>query len=306
MTEHDLLNIITVYDEGSFLAASKKLFVSQSALSQSVRKLEDQLGAKLFALDGNRIRPTKLCKSIVSLGRPVSHKWTAFQADVSRLLSQEQLGLRVIASGDILVSVVFPSVDRFRFSYPNVNVSLSEMSVRTLYEHLELDTEDLAFAQRPEPNPKYQMTPVLSSRYYLAVPASHPFAKTHPFRGFHDMDTVDLKSFRNEVFAVPRSDHNSYSSFMDIFREAGFHPNTNFEAATVSNLREYVYAGKALTLVSSYYARSHPQEKRVVYYQLDLKSALCTIYAVRSLNAQPSAIVDAFIKEVAACQSEIL
>lgn len=306
MTERELEHIITAYDEGSFLAAAKKLFISQSALSQSIRKLEKQLDTKLFVLDGNRIRPTKDCRSIVALGRPASLKWAAFQSDVERLLSHEPLGLRVIASGDILVSVVFPSADRFHLTYPDVNVSVSEMSVTTLYEHLESDTDDLALIQRVEPGTKYQMTPVLATRYYLAVPTSHPFARAHPFRGFHDMETVDLRSFKNDIFAMPRKGHNSHESYLDIFREAGFLPNVGFEVATIPNLREYVYAGKALTLVTSYYARTHLQEKRAAYYQLDLKSAEHTIYAVRSLSAQPSAIVDAFLKEVAACQADII
>ena len=306
MTERELEHIISAYDEGSFLAAAKKLFISQSALSQSIRKLERQLGTKLFTLDGNRIRPTQVCKNIVALGRPASQKWAAFQTEVERLLSQEQLGLRIIANGDLLVSVVFPSTDRFRLTYPDVNVSLSEMSVAALYEHLENDTEDLAFIQCDGMNPKYQMAPVLATRYYLAVPASHPFVKAHPFRGFHDMETVDLKSFTSDAFAIPRSGYNSRSTFLSIFREADFFPNIEFEAVTIPNLREYVYAGKALTFVTSSYARTHPQEKRVAYYQLDLKSVNRTIYAVRSLNARPSAIVDAFIKEVAACQADIL
>ena len=306
MTERELEHIITAYDEGSFLAAAKKLFISQSALSQSIRKLERQLGTKLFTLDGNRIRPTKDCKSIVTLGRPVSLKWAAFQSDVERLLTADQLGLRVIASGDLLVSVILPSTDRFRLTYPEVNVSLSEMSTVTLYEHLENDTEDMGFIQRVEPSPKYQMTPVLSTRYCLAVPASHPFARMHPFRGVHDMETVDLASFRDEMFAIPRSGHNSRGSFLDIFREAGFFPNIAFEAATIPNMREYVFAGKALTLVTSYYVSTHMQEKRAAYYRLNLRSTERTIYAVRSLNARPSAIVDAFIKEVAACQADIL
>ena len=306
MTERELEHIITAYDEGSFLAASRRLFISQSALSQSIRKLERALGTKLFTLDGNRIRPTQVCKNIVALGRPASQKWAAFQADVERLLSQKQFGLRVIASGDLLVSVILPSTDRFRLAYPDVNVSLSEMSTVTLYEHLESDTEDLAFIQRAEPSPKYQMTPVLSTRYYLAVPISHPFVKAHPFRGVHDMETVDLADFRDDAFAIPRSGHNSRGTFLDIFREAGFFPNIGFEAATIPNMREYVYAGKALTLVTSYYVRSHMQEKSAAYYRLDLKSTERTIYAVRSLNAQPSAVVDAFIREVAACQPDIL
>ena len=52
MTYKDILYVITILDEGSFSAAAKKLYVSQSALSQAVRKLEQEFGMELFIRSG--------------------------------------------------------------------------------------------------------------------------------------------------------------------------------------------------------------------------------------------------------------
>ena len=43
--------IYEVYREKSFTLASKKLFVSQPALSASVKKIEKEIGAELFVID---------------------------------------------------------------------------------------------------------------------------------------------------------------------------------------------------------------------------------------------------------------
>ena len=53
-----LLYFAEVVDRGSFSAAAKSLFVSQSALSQSVAGLEEELGAELIRRSKNGVRLT--------------------------------------------------------------------------------------------------------------------------------------------------------------------------------------------------------------------------------------------------------
>ena len=47
--------ILTIVQEGSITAASKKLFVSQPALSQTIKQVEEELGAPIFTRDTRHI-----------------------------------------------------------------------------------------------------------------------------------------------------------------------------------------------------------------------------------------------------------
>ena len=60
MTNKELLYIITISELGNFSLAAEKLNISQSALSQAVRKVEDELGFKLFFRGGTKTRATSL------------------------------------------------------------------------------------------------------------------------------------------------------------------------------------------------------------------------------------------------------
>lgn len=40
--------LISIVEEGSFIAASEKLFIAQSALSRQIKNLEDNLGFSIF------------------------------------------------------------------------------------------------------------------------------------------------------------------------------------------------------------------------------------------------------------------
>lgn len=50
--------LITIVEEGSFTAASEKLFIAQSALSRQIKNLEDDLGFSVFDRSDKRIKLT--------------------------------------------------------------------------------------------------------------------------------------------------------------------------------------------------------------------------------------------------------
>ena len=59
MNDEDLRYIIAVEEEGNISRAAERCFVSQPALSQTIRKLEEELGVSLFAKQGGRLVPTE-------------------------------------------------------------------------------------------------------------------------------------------------------------------------------------------------------------------------------------------------------
>jgi DNA-binding transcriptional LysR family regulator len=60
MNFNALRYFVTVYDEKSMTKAAKKLFVSQSSLSQCIRQLEKDLGASLLDRSRTSLKPTRV------------------------------------------------------------------------------------------------------------------------------------------------------------------------------------------------------------------------------------------------------
>jgi len=305
MTEHDLRNVITAYNEGSFLAASKKLFVSQSALSQSIRKLEKQLGATLFINSGNHVKPTKLCHQIVARGNRVLSAWESFEMDIREFLKESTPGFCILAPTGILLSAVLPVLGPFQEGYPDVDIRLMEKTKNSIFEHLNQNPEDIGFVLGSSHGNTFQMIPVFDAMYYLAVPDSHPYAKAHPFRGFDRIETVSLSAFENENFAVPTENYASYNAFMHLFEEAGFRPKIVFESYFPAALRGYVNAGKALTLINSYVAKRLFDSENISYYAIDLPGSVRTVYACHSKEVPISPIQEELIKKITVCQKDI-
>src|ERR1700732_173142 len=87
-----------IAETGSFSRAAQHTHVSQPSLSQQIRKLEDELGARLFDRLGRSIRLTHLGKAFLSRARSVLRELEAARGDLA-----EQKGS---AGGAINIGVI--------------------------------------------------------------------------------------------------------------------------------------------------------------------------------------------------------
>lgn len=298
MTERDLENIITAYDEGSFKKAAEKLFLTQPALSQSIRKLEGILEEKLFICRGNRVEPTELCRNIVESGRPVYHQWLEFQKKTASLISRSKKSVTIISNEAILTSILFPAIGRFKLSHDDIRFQILERKTAEAEEELSLEKADLGLFSLKLRDSRVVSVPLLPTEYYLAIPDSHPYAASHPFQGLHQAETADLRDFASSEFVIPRSSSRSQAEQMRIFEEAGFTPKSGIVTATVNTLISYVQSGLYCALIKSCYASNYVSLPGISYYRLDLPGSKGFIYACRPASVPFSPVVEELLKEM--------
>jgi len=78
----DIKYISTIVEMASFSKASKKLYISQPALSQSIRRIEAELGVPLFARDRTKVVPTAAALQIAKEGMPLVGKVEALTQSI--------------------------------------------------------------------------------------------------------------------------------------------------------------------------------------------------------------------------------
>lgn len=298
MTERDLENIITAYDEGSFKKAAEKLCLTQPALSQSIRKLEGLLEGKLFVCRGNRVEPTELCRNLVEAGRPVYHQWLEFQKKTAALLSDSKKSVTVISNEAILTSILFPAIGRFKLTHTDIRFQILERKTAEAEAELSLEKADLGLFSLKLQDSRVVSVPILPTEYFLAVPDSHPYAASHPFPGLMKAETADLRDFASSEFVIPRESSRSHAEQMRIFAEAGFTPKSGIVTATVNTLISYVQSGLYCALIKSLYATNYVSLPGISYYRLDLPSAKGFLYACRPAGVPFSPVVEELLQEI--------
>ncbi|KOF18525.1 LysR family transcriptional regulator [Ensifer adhaerens] len=122
---NDLVAFVTVAREESFTRAAVKLGVSQSALSQTVRGLEERLGLRLLTRTTRRVSPTPAGERLLLTAGP---RFDEIQTELSALseMRDKPAGtVRITAGEHAAISVLAPALEKILPNYPDVKVEIT-------------------------------------------------------------------------------------------------------------------------------------------------------------------------------------
>jgi DNA-binding transcriptional LysR family regulator len=118
----DLRALIAVAREGGFTRAARKLGMSQSALSQTVRQIETRLGVRLLARTTRSVSLTEAGERLVRTAAPRFEEVEAELVALSGLRDKPAGTVRITAGNHAIKSVLWPKLAPFLPSYPDIKV----------------------------------------------------------------------------------------------------------------------------------------------------------------------------------------
>lgn len=121
---NDLLAFVTVARERSFTRAAAKLGVSQSALSHTIRGLEERLGLRLLTRTTRSVSATQAGERLLKTVGPRLSEIEAEVASLSELRDKPAGTIRVTAGEHPAVTVLWPSLERILPDYPDIKVEV--------------------------------------------------------------------------------------------------------------------------------------------------------------------------------------
>ncbi len=121
---NDLAAFATVARERSFTRAAAKLGVSPSALSQTIRNLEERLGLRLLTRTTRSVASTEAGERLLCTIAPRFEEIEAELAALSELRDKPAGTVRITAGEHSAISVLQPALKRFLPSYPDIQVEI--------------------------------------------------------------------------------------------------------------------------------------------------------------------------------------
>lgn len=121
---NDLVAFVTVAREASFTKAAAKLGVSQSALSQTVRGLEERLGLRLLTRTTRSVSPTAAGERLLQTAGPRFEEIQAELAALSEMRDKPAGTIRITAGEHAAISVLAPALEKILPEYPDINVEI--------------------------------------------------------------------------------------------------------------------------------------------------------------------------------------
>ena len=173
---NDLLAFVTVAREGSFTRAAATLGVTQSALSQAVRGLEERLRIRLLTRTTRSVAPTVAGER---LARAIGHRFDEIEAELDALteLRDKPAGTVRITSGDnVLRTVLLPKLTPLLREYPDITL---EFDISYGFRDIVADRFD-AGVRLGKTIDKDMIAVPIGPPLRMAVAASPIYFKIHP------------------------------------------------------------------------------------------------------------------------------
>ncbi|MDQ6835442.1 MAG: LysR family transcriptional regulator [Actinomycetota bacterium] len=234
-----------VINRGSFSAAAEALSYTQSAVSQSVARLEAETGATLVVRDRRGVRPTAAGSTLVAHAEGIFAQVEAAQTDLAAVLGVRSGRLRVASFPSAGASLMPPAVARFRQEHPEVALTLAEGEPEDIGPRLRAGEFDLALlfafpGTRERPGMGLRGVTLLEDPMYVALPAEHPLVAKP------ELTLTDLRDqhWVQTSVSSPCARHVVRSCLA-----AGFEPYVAFESDDYEVVQGLVAAGVGVALI---------------------------------------------------------
>jgi DNA-binding transcriptional LysR family regulator len=233
---------LVVAEELHFSRAAERLDIAQPPLSQMIRRLEDELGVSLF-------HRTKRQVSLTDAGVVFCEeaKRTLAQAErairCARRANSGELGrLMVGFIGSAAYSVLPLIVRRFRERYPDVDLTLQELSTIQQVHALRNGQLQVGFLRPFGPEPALRSKVILQEPLMIALPEHHRLSPQAKIR---------MRMLADEPFILfPRTlAPELYDQIISLCQHARFSPHVVQEAMQLPTIVSLVAAGIGVAVI---------------------------------------------------------
>jgi DNA-binding transcriptional LysR family regulator len=233
MELRQLRYLVALADEQHFTRAAAREHIAQPALSQQIRRLEQELGIALVERTTRRVTITEAGRTLVARARRILSEVDAANAEM-QALAGVRTGRVTVGTmhtmGPVDVSLALAV---FHERHPGVELTVREQSSGELAEMLRDDVLDLAFLSVTERMDSHELGlhQLVSEELVVVLPAEHPLA------GRGEIRMADLE---DEHFIGYREGARLRELLTFAARHAGFEAQVKLESNDSERIRRMV------------------------------------------------------------------
>ena len=239
MDSRELQYVIVISEKGSFSEAAKYLSVSQPALSQYVRRVEDRLGCALFLRGSQGLKLTPAGVTFVTKGRAVLAAISNLEKEMVAYRWGKKEGITVGASQFYGKYLLVPMLDVLRSTASDHHVEIIEGSSGHLEEEILKGHLDMGFFPEPIHHEDINFIPIYEEEVYL--PMQRKIRTRLPSSSTHGTGkSLNLAPFRDLPFIMLRKGLKFHDLTQRLCREYDFFPKAIYESDNLDTVYSLV------------------------------------------------------------------
>lgn len=268
MQLRDIQYVVTVAHESSFSKAAQALYISQPALSQSIKRLENELGVPLFIRENNSIRLTAAGKIFVADGTEILKMSNALRTKMSDIINLRDCHLKIGISTFYSNCYLPKIIPAFQRQYPSIHLEIIEEISMVLEKLAEEEKVDFCMIPGPLDSKQLDCHIIYQEQILIALPSDHPLNRQITPALSSGLPFIDLALLKDEPFVFLKKHQKFTRMGLSLCENAGFSPNIIFETGNWNTVHSLVSTGMGVGFIPEILTEMPTAGKRPVYYRI--------------------------------------
>lgn len=282
--------VYEIYKEKSFSKAAQNLYISQPSLSARIKKVEQLLGAPIFDRSTSPLRLTEIGEEYIKSCEEIFQIEQNMENCINNLNTLKSGHLSMGGSNLLAAYVITPMITRFKQTYPDVTIQLTEGNTAQLEALLANNTLDFVIDNHRYDAALYSKEFYCNEDILLTVPKSFEINQslTKYQLSYEDIreknyrnpshPAVPLHTFADTPFIMLTPGNDTRLRGEKLCKYAGFHPNIVLELNQQATAYMAASTQLGATFISDLLVSRLPSFESLVYYKLSHEEAKRELY----------------------------
>ncbi len=236
--------MIAISEEKSLSRAADRLMISQPALTKQLKKLETQLGTRLFVRQNNQLVLTDAGYIFVNGARSSLNIYEQALIEIRKLRRSGRKQLTLVYNTSLLPELSTAILPAFRDLHPDTTLSAIDGNSSIAKDYLLNSMTDLAVIASKEPaHTVLEYIPLRDDELLLMLPKDHPAIPVFQESG------VDFSLLQNEHFILNQVNSHFRSQEQEILARYDFTPNVLCEISDLNASQNMVRSHKGIAFL---------------------------------------------------------
>ena len=254
MTIRQLIYFREIARQQSYTTASRNLYIAQSALSVSMKKLEDELGCTLFVSNGRSIILTDSGKKLLEHTEKFLETYENFRSD-AYAISEKTFGQLRIGVPHFMDKCIFGDLlAGFCEKYPDMQISIVNDGARNIQYRVRTQDVNLGFA----------LSPILSDLNYKKCIETDMVVVMSESNQLATNDVIEVGMLKDQKLISLGTEHEVFFILKGLFADSGNSLKPSITASNTSFIFDLIRRGLGVSVQSRLVAESLYRENDTV------------------------------------------
>lgn len=277
-----LISFVETVKQNSISKASKKLHITQSALSQQLQNIEKELNCELLKRSNKGVELTQEGEIIFSYAETIIELYNNMLSDIDKIKNDSLKEIKISSCSSVSEYLLPCTIHIYKKSHKNVRFSIKTEKTKQVIEHVKNKIYDIGFIDDIINDEELEQFNICSNDFVIIF-------NNKKFKIPHDSFTIDI--IKKYPLILINGEHGIRNSIERLIEKSDIRfneLNIEIELDTIEAIKQSVSAGHGISIVPLTSVKKEVYLKLFDYIPLNTSSNCCIsmIYTKESLSKE--------------------